>query len=167
MARYITIGRVGAPYGVQGWLKIHSLTEKTADILKYNPWYLAQGEHWEAVEVEEGRPQGKTIVVKFRGIEAPEIARKLTSRIIGIQREQLAPLPPNEYYWADLEGLKVINQHGQTLGQVHYLMATGANDVVVIQDSAGKEHALPYLLGSVIKQIDIEKQIIQVDWELI
>lgn len=165
--RYIVTGKVGAAYGIKGWLKIHSYTEIASQILQYQPWYLEKGSDWQVFELEEGRPHGKGIVVKFAGIDTPEVARQLAGRLIAIQREQLASLPANEYYWADLEGLMVINEAGQALGQVVYLIATGSNDVLVIQDTRGKEHAIPYLPGSVIQKIDLESRQIIVNWDLI
>lgn len=165
MSGPIIVGKIGAPYGIKGWLKVHSYTERSAGILDYSPWYLAEGQEWKPLQIEEGRPQGKAIVVKFAGIENPETARLLSGKNIAIQREQLAPLPPNEYYWADLEGLTVINQAGEKLGEVAYLMATGSNDVLVIRDAAGKEQALPYLPGRVVKKVDLEQREIHVDWD--
>lgn len=164
---YITIGRVGSAYGIRGWLKIRSYTEEPLQILQYNPWYLAEGSSWQAFELEEGKQHGKGIVVKFSGIETPEVGKKLTGRIIAIKREQLAHLPENQYYWADLEGLTVIDQHGKTLGKISYLIATGSNDVLVIQDPSGKEQAIPYLPGSVVKKIDLKQGVMHVDWDLI
>ncbi len=164
---YIITGKVGAAYGIKGWLKIHSYTEEADQILHYSPWYLAEGPNWQAFELEDGRQHGKGIVVKFTGIETPEIARKLAGKLIAVKREQLAPLPKNEYYWADLEGLTVIDQKGQTLGQISRLIATGSNDVLVVKDQHGKEQAIPYLPGSVVKEIDLKQRRMYVDWDLI
>lgn len=164
---YIITGKIGSPYGIKGWLKVQSFTEDVLAILQYKPWYIAEGSGWKAVEIEEGRQQGKGVVVKLPGYNTPETARILTGRNIAIKREQLAPLPQNEYYWADLEGLTVVDQRGKTLGQIAYLLATGGNDVFVIKDAAGKEHALPYLLGSVVKEIDLKQRRMTVDWDLI
>lgn len=164
---YIITGKVGVAYGIKGWVKIHSFTEIASEILQYQPWYLAENDQWQAVTIEEGRPHGKGVVVKFPGVETPEAARLLSGREIAIKREQLAALPADEYYWTDLEGLTVINEKGENLGQVAYLIATGANDVLVVKDAQGKEHAIPYLPQSVVKQVDLLKQTIIVDWDLL
>jgi len=74
-----------------------------------------------------------------------------------------------EFYWHQLEGLKVINQHDQLFGRVSHLLETGANDVLVIKaDSESiddRERLIPYLMDSVIREIDLENETIQVDWE--
>lgn len=167
MSEYIITGRIGTVYGIKGWLKVHSFTEEAFQILRYNPWYLTDGSTWQAFELETGQPQGKGVVVKFAGIETPETARVLINKKIAVKREQLKPLPPHEYYWADLVNLIVVNQKGETLGQIVRLLATGSNDVLVVKNKNNKEHAIPYLPGKVVKQVDLDKGIMLVDWELL
>lgn len=160
---YVVIGKIGATYGVKGWLKITSFTDPLHNILQYAPWFISDPQHpWQLIQVTEGRPHGKGIVVKFAGIDNPEQARLMTGKAIGAKRSQLPILPKDEFYWADLEGLTVINQRGETLGTVIYVMATGANDVLVVKGQ--KEIAIPYL-PEVIKKIDLSQRLIQVDWE--
>lgn len=165
-AEYVIVGKIGSTYGVQGWLKVFSFTEELADILEYNPWYLENGDTWGLIQVKAAREHGKCVVAKLAGYNTPEEARVLTGKKIAIKRSQMPPLETGEYYWKDLEGLTVINQHGETLGKVVYLIETGANDVLVI-DSQGKEYAIPYLPGNVITRVDLVNQAIHVNWDLI
>lgn len=163
---YITVGRMGSSYGVKGWLKIVTYTEYGANILNYSPWYLSRDEkQWQKVQIEESRAHGNGIIVKIKGIESPEQARLLTGQIIAITRDQLPELQKNEYYWSDLIGLTVINKDGTVYGTVSYLIETGSNDVLVVK--AEKEHAIPFLFGTVITAVDLVKKEIHVDWELI
>lgn len=164
---YLVIGKIGSAYGVKGWVKVYSFSDDRLSILQYNPWYLADGDDWKAIKLEDGRAHGKGIVAKLEGYETPETVRLLASKEIAIKREHLAPLTQGEYYWADLEGLTVINQNNVVLGKIAYLMETGANDVIVFKDEAGKEHALPYLPGRVVKEIDLNQGVMHVDWDLI
>lgn len=164
---FITVGKIGSTYGIKGWLKIHTYTEFSASILDYQPWYLSNPNgSWTPIKVEDGRTHNNTIVALLEGLHTPEGARLLTGRLIAIKREQLPALEEGEYYWSDLEGLTVIDQHGTTLGKVIYLMETGSNDVIVIEDSQQKEHAIPFLMNQVIRKVDLEKHEIHVDWEL-
>ena len=164
---FIKVGKIGATYGIKGWLKIRTYTEYGASILEYTPWHLLDAKDHEnrTILVEDGRAHGAGIVVKFVGIETPEAARLLTGLTIAITRAQLPPLKEHEYYWSDLEGLSVYNTKNELLGTVSYIMSTGSNDVLVVKGD--KEHAIPYLINSVIKKIDLEKREIHVDWELI
>jgi len=163
---YIKVGKVGSTFGVNGWLKIQSYTEFGASILDYQPWYLVDATNQQSpITIEDSQIRDTGILVKFAGIETPEEGRLLTGKFIEIDRHLLPTLPSNQYYWSDLIGLTVINKNGENLGKVIYLMETGSNDVLVVKGQ--KEHAIPYLLGSVILKVDLEKEEITVDWEII
>lgn len=163
---YITVGKIGSTYGVRGWLKILAYTELGPSLLEYTPWYVNSGnDEWTTLEVEEGRVHGKGIIAKLAHVNTPEEARLFTGKLIAIPRSQLPELKNNEYYWSDLIGLTVINKNGDVLGKVIYLMDTGSNDVLVIKGD--KEHAIPYIVGDVILSVDLTKQEIHVDWELL
>jgi 16S rRNA processing protein RimM len=162
---FIAIGKIGAPYGIKGWIKIFSFTEWTTNVFEYDPWYLENENGWQIIDVTDGREHGKGLIVKFAGFDTPEASRVLTGKKIAIKRSQLAPLKKDEYYWGDLEGLTVINKDGKVLGKIIYLLDTGSNDVIVIKND--KEHAIPYLPGSVVLSVDLVNRIMHVDWELI
>lgn len=164
-ADYIVVGKIGSTYGVQGWLKILSYTEWTNNILEYTPWYLGDGENWTPITLMGSREHGKGIVVKFAKYDTPEQARLLTGKSIAIKRSQLPALKKGEFYWDDLKGLTVINQDGINLGKVIYIIETGSNDVLVVKGD--KEHAIPYIQDDVIKSIDLENQVIHVDWDIL
>jgi 16S rRNA processing protein RimM len=164
--KIIKVGKIGSTYGVRGWMKIRSYTEYGDSILDYTPWYLSKDENeWREVQIEEGRMHNDRVIVKFKGIDNPEEAALLTGHFIGITRAQLPELEKNEFYWSDLEGLTVINQHGDVLGKVIYLIETGSNDVLVVKGE--REHAIPYLPGDVVLSVDLEKKEIHVDWEIL
>lgn len=162
-ADYIVVGKVGTPFGVQGWLKVLSYTEWTNNILQFSPWYIEYKDEWKPITVVSSREHGKGIVVKLVGYDTPEQSRALTGKNIGITRSQLPSLKKDEYYWSDLKGLTVVNQNGVVLGKVVYIIATGSNDVLVVKGD--KEQAIPYLLDEVIKKVDLEKGMIEVNWE--
>jgi 16S rRNA processing protein RimM len=162
-ADFVVIGKVGATYGVQGWIKVLSYTEWTNNILSYTPWYLEDKEHLQPVTVTDSREHGKSIVIKLAGYDTPEQSRCLTGKNIVIMRSQLPSLAKDEYYWSDLKGLTVINQDDVILGKVIYIIATGSNDVLVVKGE--KEHAIPYLPNEVIKKVDLQQGVIYVDWE--
>jgi 16S rRNA processing protein RimM len=165
-SEYIVIGKLGAPFGIKGWLKMISFTEVTADALDYTPWFLEDAGNWKEVKYTDAREHGKGFVVKFAGYNAPETARALTGKKIAIKRTQLAALEEDEYYWAQLEGLTVIDQKGDVLGTIVYFIETGTNDVMVVKGQ-GKEFAIPYLPGDVVLNVDLEKQVMLVNWDLI
>lgn len=165
MTDYVIVGKIGSTYGVRGWLKILSYTEATTNILEYQPWYLEQGKDWKPVEITGSRAHGNSVIVKFPDIDNPEQARRLTGKKIAVMRSQLPTLKQDEFYWNDLKGLTVINQHGETLGKIIYLIAAGSNDVLVVKGD--EEYAIPYLLKRTVISIDLNKKIMRVNWEKI
>jgi len=162
---YVIVGKIGATYGIKGWLKIVSFTETIPNILDYDPWYLEENQVWKPIEISDAREHGKGVVAKIAGLDTPEQARLFTGKAIAIKRTQLPTLKKNEYYWSDLEGLTVINQTGEVLGRIIYLIATGSNDVLVVKGD--KEHAIPYILDEVVTSVDLSKRVMHVNWDLI
>ncbi len=99
----------------------------------------------------------------LEGIEDREQAATRVGCDIAVLREDLPDAEDGTYYWADLEGLRVVNRDGAELGKVAYLMETGANDVLV---TAGeRERLIPFVAGEVILDVDFAKGVITVDWE--
>jgi len=82
---------------------------------------------------------------------------------IAIKRDQLPATEDNEFYWIDLEGLKVVNQEGIDLGVVESLMETGANDVLVVRGD--KERLIPFVMDEYVLDVDLDKGTITVDWD--
>jgi len=82
---------------------------------------------------------------------------------IAVAREDLPQTQDGEFYWTDLEGLQVVHRDGRSLGKVAYLMATGANDVLVVEGD--EENLIPFVMGDVILDVDLAQGRISVDWE--
>ena len=78
-------------------------------------------------------------------------------------REQLPETGAGQYYWTDLVGLRVRLEDGRELGTVERLLATGANDVLVVKGE--RERLVPFVTGQYVKQVDLESGVIVVDWD--
>jgi 16S rRNA processing protein RimM len=162
---YIIVGKIGSPYGVKGWLKIFPFTASPADLTAYDEWYIESPTGWQPFARLSCRVHGKGIIANIETVTTPELARRYTEKHIAIKRTQLPALPTDEFYWVDLIGLTMINQKGDELGKISSIMATGANDVLIVKGP--KEHAVPYLPGDVVKKVDLANKLIYVDWEII
>ena len=166
----VTLGKVGAVYGIKGWLKIHSFTDETEAILDYFPWSLKLGNKVQSVEITDWRKHNNGLVVKVAGIDDRDIAQKLVGSEIFVSEDALSDLPEGEFYWRDLIGMTVVTDKGYDLGQVSDIMETGANDVLVVKanlkDGFGKkERLIPYLMDQVILSVSTENKQICVDWD--
>lgn len=148
---------------MRGWVRVFSYTQPRENIVRYRPWYLQRGGEWEEHEVAEGRRHGKGVVARLEGCSDRDQARLLLGREISIRRAQLPEAGAGEYYWSDLEGLKVVGINGERLGTVDHLLETGAHDVLVVRGEA--ECLIPFVLEEVIKEVDLETGKIRVDWD--
>ncbi len=172
MSTLITVGRLGAPYGVKGWLKLQSFTQPADNIVSYQPWYLKTRTGVAPMAVAELKPHADGLVVKIEGVDDREAASALTHGEIQVDAGQLPDLEAGDYYWHQLEGLKVISCYNGAelvLGVVNRLVETGANDVLVVKaskDSIDKrERWLPYQPGEVVKAVDLAAATLLVDWD--
>jgi 16S rRNA processing protein RimM len=170
--RRITVGRIGPVHGLRGWVKIRSLTVPPEKILEYQPWWLETPWGCETVEVTASTAHGNSLVVQLAAIEDREQAKRYTGAEIQVNAAVLPPLEVGEYYWYQLEGLRVVSDYrGKRceLGRIDRLMETGANDVLVVrggQDSVDKrERLIPYLPEQTVKQVDLAGGEMVVDWD--
>lgn len=159
----IIMGRVSGLFGIRGWLKIYSYTSPRDGIVDYKTWYLKQGGDWKQYNLITGHSQGKSVVAQLNGINDRDQAAELVDCEIAIQRAQLPALEPDEYYWTDLQGLRVVNLEGVELGVVSRLFETGANDVLVVKGE--RERLIPYTTGEAVQNVDLDAGILLVDWD--
>jgi 16S rRNA processing protein RimM len=153
----VIVGRISGVFGVRGWVKVYSYTQPKENILSYQPWLL----DGEARSLEGGQTQGKGIVAKLRGCDDRDVAAALVGQDIRVPRQQLPTLAQDEYYWADLIGLRVFNQQGQELGRIDHLIETGAHDVLVLDSGV----MVPYVPERFVLNIDLAQGVMQVDWD--
>lgn len=157
------VGRVAGAYGIKGWIKVFSYTEPRENVAQFGSWIIERDGSRREVELEAGKSQGKSVLVKLAGIDNREAALALVGAEIEVSRAALAPAEPGEYYWADLEGLSVRNEAGETLGRVDHLLATGAHDVLVLDGDGSR--LIPFVVGEIVKDVDLESGVLVVDWD--
>jgi len=171
--------RVGSRFTIKGWVKVYSYTRPITGILAYKTWQLSpadesvkpvKSKQVQILQLIAGRQQGKGIVAQLAGYDDRDQVRVLIDQEISIPRSQLPALPDGQYYWTDLEGLTVVGPAGTTLGQVDYIMETGANDVIVVNvaETKGAKKAkqclIPYI-PEVVQEIDLDQGMMRVDWQ--
>lgn len=161
--RMVVVGRISGLFGVHGWVKVYSYTHPPEQIFAYAPWCVGGEGNWQPAALEDGRAHGKGLIAKLTGCDDRDSAAALMGRDIGVPRSALPDPEPGEYYWVDLEGLRVTTPDGEELGRVERLMATGANDVLVVQGE--HEHLVPFIVDEVVSAVDFERGEIRVDWD--
>ncbi len=156
------MGRVAAPYGVRGWVKVHPYTEYLDSLLDYPVWRLGRQHTWQSYRLLDGRPHGRLLLAALEGVTHRDAAEGLRGMEIAVARAELPPPAEGEYYWDQLIGLTVINTAGVTLGKVAGMLETGAHDVLRVV--AERERLIPFT-APIVLEVDVSGGCIRVDWE--
>lgn len=165
----VSLGRIGAPYGIKGWFKLVSYTQPRENILQYRQFTGRLNGRLRALEMDEAKPHGKGLIAHVRGFDTPEDIRLMTGLELMVPLSELPELGGDDYYWHQLVGLLVQNRSGVMLGQVDSLLETGANDVLVVKPCEGSidrhQRLIPWLPDQVVIKVDLASRQILVDWE--
>ncbi len=172
----VVVGRIGSPYGVQGWVHVQSYTSPPSNILQYHPWLIADAEDkpWQSITDVQCRAHKKGFVALFDGVNDRDKAAALAGKLLGVPSDSLpATADADEFYWRDLTGCTVVTQEGVQLGVVDHLLETGANDVLVVVPHTQEHNATPisrepvlipfvaqYVLG-----VDAQQRVVTVAWD--
>ncbi|WP_116475076.1 ribosome maturation factor RimM [Zobellella maritima] len=170
MSDPVVVGQLGAVYGIKGWLKVNSFTDQPEGIFDYQPWLIKDGKGWREVQVTGWKRHSNGLICKLADIDQREEAQALTGTDIAVGAEVFPALPEDQFYWRDLIGCQVKNTRGYHLGEVTQLMETGSNDVLVVKANANdafgqRERLIPFLEEQVIKSVNVQGKIIEVDWD--
>lgn len=167
----IVLGRITAPYGVHGWLRLHPFGDEPQRWQEIKRWWLgADSERfdgWRAYALQTLRTHGKGWVVKLAGVDDRTAAEAMVGLYVGAPRNALPQPEPDEYYWADLVGLEVVNEAQEPLGRVAEMMEAGAHAVMAVRQGEGEqavERLLPFV-AAVVKDVDVPAGVIRVAWE--
>jgi 16S rRNA processing protein RimM len=160
---------LGKTHGIKGWIRLLSFTEPASNITVYRTFLVDPALGRDELVMDQVREQGNELVAHFEGYDSPEAARELIGAELQVAASELPTLESGEYYWHQLDGLTVVNSKKQVLGRVDRLLATGANDVLVVEATEASiddhERLIPYLRETVIKKVDLEQKVIEVEWE--
>ena len=166
------MGRIAAPYGVKGWVKVQPLTSEPEALLGYPQWWVrrrgSEGA-WQAHTLESGRQHGATLLAQLSGLPDREAAALLAGAEIGVPRSALPPVAEDEFYWADLTGLTVVNREGVVLGEVAAVEDFGAHPVLRVIRPQDRPQAQGTLLipfvEAYVDRVDAAAKRIEVDWQ--
>lgn len=159
------MGRITAPYGLKGWVRIEPYSAAPDSLSDYPSWWLGRSGDWTEMKVAESALQhGASLVARLEGCVERDAALALKGSEIAVEREALPRSASNEFYWVDLVGLKVVNVKDEELGAVAELFDNGAHPVMRVVDGE-TERLLPFI-EQVVRQVDMAEGRIRVEWEL-
>ena len=172
---WVELGRIGAPYGIKGWVHVDSFTDPPEGLLRYPRWSIRTGQDGERRELTlaTGRPHGDRLVAQLAGVLDRTAAASLTGSVIEVERSALPAPKAREHYCADLLGCEVQNLEGAQLGTLtHFVAGAVAGQVagkgaltMVVREPGGREHWVPAVPRH-LRTVDLPARKLLVDWPL-
>ena len=164
----IVLGRIVAPFGVKGWVRVVPYGDDPLEWGAMAHWWVAANpdspdDTWKPFALSECRAHGDGLIASFEGVADRNAAEQLKGWYVGAAREALPDPAENEYYWHDLVGMQVESLEGEALGTVEGLISTGAHDVLRVLDGEA-ERLIPFVAAYAV-EVDLDRQRIRVDWQ--
>jgi len=152
---------------VRGWVKVELLTSDPArfsalkEVLAGLP-----GKEPQPYKVEAAGSQPKNALLKLGGVADMDQAAALKGATLFIPESLVPPPADGEYYYYQLEGLKVETESGELVGTLDFVGKTPGNDVYFVQPPGGGEHKLVPALKKAIVSVDLESglMVVRKDW---
>lgn len=161
MEDLLQIGVITTTHGVRGEVKVFPTTDDPMRFKKLKQVILDTGKEQIELEVAGARFFKNLVILKFKGIDNINDVEQYRQKILYVTRENAVPLGENEYFIADLIGLKVVSDEGEELGDLSDVLQTGANDVYVVSKENTPDLLIP-AIRDCIRQVDIESGTMQV-----
>ena len=173
----LEVGRIGEAWGLKGGFHVLPYADPPEALLAASRWHLKPAESARrppgaaplpaTLEIASVRASGDGLIASSPGVPDRTAAEALRGARIFIARSQFPKPGADEFYWADLIGLDVVNREGSTLGSVVGLIDTGPHSVLRIQPAAadGEEVLIPFV-SAYVDSVDLLARRIVVDWGL-
>ena len=156
---YLVVGFLRRAHGVQGEMIMDLHTDFPERFRSGRKLFV--GEEHKAMTVEDVRSHARGLLIKFKGIETPEETARFRNQWVYIKATDAPPLPEGQIYQHELFGFQVLDENETLLGELVEIIETGANDVYVVRNEAGKEILLP-AIPSVILELDPVRRFMRV-----
>jgi 16S rRNA processing protein RimM len=153
-SKKLLMGRIGAPHGIKGEVRIQSFTEEPLALVDYSP--LATNRPGLVIEIETARATTNVLVARLKGVADRTQAEKLNGVELYVDRDKLPPPDgDDDFYHADLIGLDVRLNDGSVLGKVTAIPNFGAGDLLEVRDERTGDTYLYPFTKAVVPQVRI------------
>ena len=154
MTDRVIVGAIGGAFGVHGEVRLKSFCADPQAIADYAPLHTDRGQSFAQVILTGQIKNGFT--ARLDGVITKEEADALRNVSLYADRAQMPSLPDDEYYYADLIGLTVLDTGGATLGTVKNVMDHGAGDLLEIAVPGASETVLLPFTAAAVPTVDLE-----------
>lgn len=152
MARDVLLGAVIGAQGLKGEVKVKTFTQSPERLGAYGPLHTKDGKRFRVLSVREAKDAA---VVVLDGVNDRNAAEALKGAELFVPRSALPKEEADEFYHADLVGLRAEDTEGRAMGTIRAVHNFGAGDVLEIVRDDGDEVFLPFT-REVAQEIDIE-----------
>ncbi|TFG83880.1 MAG: 16S rRNA processing protein RimM [Spirochaetales bacterium] len=139
----LAVGRLGAPHGLDGCLKVTSYSGEIEHLLTLKVVDLRKAGSALSLDVEDVSSHGEGVLMKFRGYDSPEAAKALAGYEIWVPRDKATPLEDDEYYYGDLVGC-TLQHDGTPMARVEAVCDTGGGQLLEVVLPDGKSAYVPF-----------------------
>lgn len=159
MEQKFQVGIFSSTHGVHGEFKVFPTTDDMKRFKELKTVIMDTGKTTFEAEIENVKFFKQFAILKIKGYDSLNDIEPLKGSTLWVTREHAVKLNKDEYYVADLIGLKVIKEDGSELGTLTEVLPTGANDVYIVKNKEGKEYYLP-AIKECIRAVDMQAGVI-------
>ena len=145
MEQYLRVGVITAPHGLHGEVRVYPTTDDPARFKKLKKAWIDLGRERIPVTVTQAKFSKNMVILRFQESDSIEKSEAFRGRDLLVTRDQAVELSEDEYFIADLIGLRVVTDEGTCFGTVRDVMQTGASDVLVLSGADEKEYLFPFI----------------------
>ncbi|MEM8575468.1 MAG: ribosome maturation factor RimM [Pseudomonadota bacterium] len=153
-AKPLLVGEIGAAQGLKGEVRLRSYTQEPTDIAAYGPLRNEAGT--KTIEIDRVRVTPKALIARIKGVATREAAEALNRTKLYISREALPQPTDDEWYVADMIGLKAVSPDGAPLGTVAAVHNFGASDIIEIAPDEGPSYLVAFT-DDTVPEVTISK----------
>ena len=161
MVDLLQVGIITSTHGVRGEVKVYPTTDDPRRFRRLKEVVLDTGKEKMNLEIEGVKFFKQFVILKFKGLDNINDIEKYRQKSLYVTRKNAVRLQRDEYFIADLIGLKVQDEDGKELGTVKDVIETGANDVYEVEMADGKSLLLPAIKQCILN-VDVENGTMQV-----
>ncbi|EOS75149.1 MAG: ribosome maturation factor RimM [Lachnospiraceae bacterium] len=161
MENLLQVGVISSTHGVRGEVKVFPTTDDKNRFKKLKNILLDTGKELLTLDIESVKFFKQFAIIKFKGYDNIDDIQKYKGKSLLVTRENAVKLNKDEYFIADLIGMKVENEDGSFSGVLKDVIETGANDVYTILCGDGKEVLIPAIKECILS-VDLEKSAMKV-----
>jgi 16S rRNA processing protein RimM len=182
----IEVGRIVDAWGLKGWIKVQPFAADPQALFSSRRWFILPSEKVgparpltgagaipSLLKITQAKEHGEVVVALAQEVPDRTAAEAMRGARVFIGRSSFPTVGPDEFYWIDLLGLRVVNRQGDALGTVAGLIDTGPHsvlrvtpDVVLDGVSAQEAERLIPFVGAYVDAVSLEQRLIVVDWGL-